>query len=323
MPSPLLLGQLRRRRLLLRWGNGPPGGRRTPTASRWPVLTPWQGSGLAPREALPRRCVSLPRRSGRPLGVGFCAVPPMAALASPSRRQLQASALQAASLAARDALMLQHLPLANAIASVMARRLFPLVERDDLIQVAREALLRSVPRCKSGEPAEPNLRRCITGALQHHLRDRVRLVRISRRQHEKGTCPLGHVSLDVQVEGEHSLLDQLEAPAAELASGHRVAAHPAGGPLTTGRWAQAGYQRHGCATRPEEGHCRSALAAVGRGLRALMHRHVPSAHVPWLAVDRPQHRPQRRRDLQLLFGPVGQGCQKAASVAVNAEHGVS
>ena len=162
---------------------------------------------------------SLPRRSGRPLGVGFCAVPPMAALASPSRRQPQASALQVASLAARDALVLQHLPLADAIASVMARRLFPLVERDDLIQVAREALLRSVPRCKPGEPAEPYLRRCITGALQHHLRDRVRLVRISRRQHEKGTCPLGHVSLDVQVEGEHSLLDQLEAPAAELASG--------------------------------------------------------------------------------------------------------
>ena len=42
---------------------------------------------------------------------------------------------------------------------------------------------------------------------------------MSRREHEKGTCPLGHVSLDVQVEGEHSLLDQLEAPAAELASG--------------------------------------------------------------------------------------------------------
>ena len=143
----------------------------------------------------------------------------MAALASPSRRQPQASALPAASLAARNALVLQHLPLADAIASVIARRLFPLVERDDLIQVAREALLRSVPRCKAGEPAEPYLRRCITGALQHHLRDRVRLVRISRRQHEKGTCPLGHVSLDVQIEGEHSLLDQLAAPAAELASG--------------------------------------------------------------------------------------------------------
>ena len=80
--------------------------------------------------------------------------------------------------------MLEHLPLADAIASATARRLFPLVERDDLLQVAREALVRSAPRCRDGEPAEPYLRRCIQGALHHHLRDRVRLVRISRREHE-------------------------------------------------------------------------------------------------------------------------------------------
>ena len=61
------------------------------------------------------------------------------------------------------------------------------------------------------------MRRCITGALQHHLRDRVRLVRISRREHEKGSCPLGHTSLDAPVAGEHSLLDELAAPAAEPA----------------------------------------------------------------------------------------------------------
>ena len=92
--------------------------------------------------------------------------------------------------------MLEHLPLADSIASAMARRLFPLVEREDLIQVAREALVRSAPRCRAGEPAGPYLRRCITGALQHHLRDRVRLVRIPRRLHEQGQCPLGHISLD-------------------------------------------------------------------------------------------------------------------------------
>ena len=34
-------------------------------------------------------------------------------------------------------------------------RFFPLLEREDLIQVAREALLRLVLRCKAGEPAEP------------------------------------------------------------------------------------------------------------------------------------------------------------------------
>jgi DNA-directed RNA polymerase specialized sigma24 family protein len=89
-----------------------------------------------------------------------------------------------------------HRLAADIGASAVARRFFPLVEREDLIQVAREALLRSVLRCKAGEPAEPYLRRCISGALQHHLRDRVRLVRIPRRQHEQGQCPLGHISLD-------------------------------------------------------------------------------------------------------------------------------
>jgi RNA polymerase sigma factor (sigma-70 family) len=117
------------------------------------------------------------------------------------------------SVGVRDALELEHLPLADAIAS--AWRLFPLVEREDLIQVAREALARSAPRCRAGEPAGPYLRRCITGALQHHLRDRVRLVRISRREHEKGTWPLGHTSLDAPFAGELSLLEQLAAPVAE------------------------------------------------------------------------------------------------------------
>ena len=57
----------------------------------------------------------------------------------------------------------------------------------------------------------------ITGALQHHLRDRVRLVRISRREHEKGTWLLGQRSLDAPAAGEHSLLEQLEDAAAEPA----------------------------------------------------------------------------------------------------------
>jgi RNA polymerase sigma-B factor len=133
----------------------------------------------------------------------------VASLSSQSRQQ------KVSALRARDALVLQHLPLADAIASAVAHRLFPLVERDDLLQVAREALVRSTPRCRDGEPAEPYLRRCIQGALHHHLRDRVRLVRISRREHENGTCPLGHHSLDLcpADEREESLLDQLVAPA--------------------------------------------------------------------------------------------------------------
>jgi RNA polymerase sigma factor (sigma-70 family) len=164
------------------------------------------------------RCrASLPRRGGRPVGVGFSAVPQVASPASSSRRQQQSTPLIRSALRARNAMVLEHLPLADALASAAARRLFPLVEREDLIQVAREALVRSAPRCRAGEPAGPYLRRCITGALQHHLRDRVRLVRISRREHEKGTWPLGHTSLDAPAAGEHSLLDQLEAPAAEPA----------------------------------------------------------------------------------------------------------
>ncbi len=101
------------------------------------------------------------------MGVEFSAVPQMASPLSPSRRRQPAAALSRAALKARDALVLEHLPLADAIASATAGRLFPLVEREDLIQVAREALVRSAPRCRTGEPAGPYLRRCISGALQH------------------------------------------------------------------------------------------------------------------------------------------------------------
>ena len=155
----------------------------------------------------------------RPAGVGgVLRRPQMASPLSPSRRKQQAQSLSRSALKARNALVLEHLPLADAIASATARRLFPLVEREDLIQVAREALVRSAPRCRSGEPPVPYLRRCISGALQHHLRDRVRLVRIPHRLHEQGICPLGHFSLDASADGEPCLLDQLASPDPEPAS---------------------------------------------------------------------------------------------------------
>ena len=136
-----------------------------------------------------------------------------------------AAPLSRSALRARDALVLQHLSLAVAerfrgavaVASAVARRFFPLVEREDLIQVAREALIRSAPSCRAGEPAAPYLRRCISGALQHHLRDRVRLVRVPRQVHEAGDCPLGHSSLDASSNGEPCLLDQLASPEQEAA----------------------------------------------------------------------------------------------------------
>jgi RNA polymerase sigma-B factor len=164
------------------------------------------------------------------VGVGFSAVPQMASPLSPSRRRQPAAALSRSALRARDALVLEHLPLAVAerfraavaIATAAARRLFPLVEREDLIQVAREALVRSAPRLRAGEPPAPYLRRCISGALQHHLRDRVRLVRVPRQVHEQGQCPLRHLSLDASPDGEPCLLDQLAAPEAEPALSEAV-----------------------------------------------------------------------------------------------------
>jgi len=64
-----------------------------------------------------------------------------------------AAPLSRSALGACDALVLEHLSLADAVASAVARRFFPLVEREVLIQVAREALVRSAPRCRAGEPA--------------------------------------------------------------------------------------------------------------------------------------------------------------------------
>jgi RNA polymerase sigma factor (sigma-70 family) len=193
------------------WGSGSPPGRRTPTESLG-------RSSRRVKDRARRPCgASLPRRCGRPLGVGFSAVPQVASPASSSRRQQQSTPLSSSALRARNALVLEHLSLADALASAAARRLFPLVEREDLIQVAREALVRSAPRCRAGEPAAPYLRRCITGALQHHLRDRVRLVRVPRRLHEQGHCPLRHLSLDASSDGEPCLLDRLAAPEAEQA----------------------------------------------------------------------------------------------------------
>jgi hypothetical protein len=90
------------------------------------------------------------------------------------------SSLSRSALQARDALVLQHLPLADAIASATAHRLFPLVERDDLLQVAREALValdppsaqrssRQSPTCAAAS-AVPCTTTCAIGVrLVRHL----------------------------------------------------------------------------------------------------------------------------------------------------------
>jgi RNA polymerase sigma-B factor len=154
--------------------------------------------------------------------VGFSAVPRWLPHFSPSRRKQQPQSISRSALKARNALVLEHLPLADSIAAKVAWHFFPLVDREDLIQVAREALIRSAPSCRAGEPAAPYLRRCISGALQHHLRDRVRLVRVSRQVHEAGGCPLGQNSLDASTDGEPCLLDPLASPEAEPAMSEAI-----------------------------------------------------------------------------------------------------
>ncbi len=103
------------------------------------------------------------------------------------------------SLGHRDALVHAHLPLADGIAAGFAQRYSDLVDRDDLIQEARLELVRAAARCHGNRP-QPYLRRCISGALQHHLRDRALLVRLPARQ--RGAVPWRHLSLDAPLPAE-------------------------------------------------------------------------------------------------------------------------
>jgi len=113
----------------------------------------------------------------------------------------------------RDALVLAHLAQADAIAMRWARCYAPLLEKDDLIQIAREALVRAAERCDPDRPAAPYLNSCIRGALHHHLRDGARLVRVPRPVHERGHVPLSHQSLDAPHPHGGSWLDQQPQPA--------------------------------------------------------------------------------------------------------------
>ncbi len=109
----------------------------------------------------------------------------------------------------RDALVRQHLALADRIAAGFHRRYVELVELDDLRQEARLELVRAAARCQGSRP-EPYLRRCIQGALRHHLRDRALLVRLPAKRRD--AAPWRHLSLDAVAAGEeHPRLEQLVA----------------------------------------------------------------------------------------------------------------
>jgi RNA polymerase sigma factor (sigma-70 family) len=111
----------------------------------------------------------------------------------------------------RDALVREHLSLADRLAGSLCRRYADLVELEDLRQEARLELVRAAARCQGNQP-EPYLRRCISGALLHHLRDRVLLVRLPPKRRD--AAPWRHLSLDVPVPGaQECQAEQLVAPA--------------------------------------------------------------------------------------------------------------
>ncbi len=109
----------------------------------------------------------------------------------------------------RDQLVLTHLSLADAIASRMYGRYSNLLERDDLIQVARLELVRAAGRVIGDQPVS-YLRQCISGALLHHLRDKALLVR--RPKSARCETPWSHVSLDAVTPSGSTALEQLAAP---------------------------------------------------------------------------------------------------------------
>jgi RNA polymerase sigma-B factor len=113
-----------------------------------------------------------------------------------------------------DALFQQFLPLADSIARSLAAG-SRVLELDDARQVAQMQLWLSCRQVTDPASAPGYLRRCIRGALLHHLRDVGRLVRVPRRQHEKGGHPWSHQSLHAPLPSGAIWIDQLGAPEQE------------------------------------------------------------------------------------------------------------
>jgi RNA polymerase sigma-B factor len=130
---------------------------------------------------------------------------------------LRRSALERpSSFSRRDAVVQQFLSLADALARRFQQRFAGLIELDDARQVARYELIRAAACLKPGCcTTAAFLKRRIHGALQHYLRDHGRLVRVSRREHEKGIHPWGHQSLDALGADERPFLDNLASPESE------------------------------------------------------------------------------------------------------------
>jgi|694.fasta_scaffold99908_2 RNA polymerase sigma factor (sigma-70 family) len=154
-------------------------------------------------------------------GSGSFAAPVMASAVS------RPAVERPASHSRRDAVVEQFLSLADALARRFQRRFAGLIELDDARQVARYELIRASACVKPGCcTTAVFLKQRIQGALQHYLRDHGRLVRVSRREHEKGIDLWGHQSLDALGADERPYLDKLAAPESEepASEGHGVSA---------------------------------------------------------------------------------------------------
>lgn len=87
----------------------------------------------------------------------------------------------------RDAVDPQSLSLADVLARPFQQRFTVLIELDDARQVARYELIRATACLKPGCcTTAAFLKHRIHAALQHCRRDQGRLMRVSRREHEKG-----------------------------------------------------------------------------------------------------------------------------------------
>ena len=109
---------------------------------------------------------------------------------------------------------------------------------------------------------------------------------------------------------------------APIAPGERTvaaAAHSRGGASRTPRFGpppRGSGPRIAWWCQPNQARAGTGGPASSSRLRGLAHRWAGSP------PDRPQHRPERLGDLQLLFRPVGgEGGEEAVAVTVDAEHG--
>jgi len=112
-------------------------------------------------------------------------------------------------------LVIGYLPVIDRLATRTAIRSKFVEYTDDLKQVAREALVRAavrlVDRGITGSP-DNFLLLTAAGAMKHFIRDRIRIVRLPRQQHEAGTTSFSHTSLDQQLPHGGTLLDSVESP---------------------------------------------------------------------------------------------------------------